>query len=38
VAALDWLQGGGGLTLAESEDFKKALQAERKAKRYGWEA
>lgn len=38
VAALDWLQGGGGLTLAEGEDFKKAVQAERKAKRYWWEA
>ena len=38
VAALDWLQGGGGLTVAEGEDFKKAVQAERKAKRYWWEA
>lgn len=38
VAALDWLQGGGGLTLAEGDAFKKVVQAERKAKRYWWEA
>ena len=35
--ALKWLQEGGGLSVAESESFKKDVQAERNAKRYWWE-
>ena len=38
LQALDWLQGGGGLTPKEGEDFKKSVHAERAAKRYWWEA
>ena len=38
LQALDWLQGGGGLTLKEGEAFEKAMRAERSAKRYWWEA
>ena len=38
LQALDWLQGGGGLSLKEGEDFKSTLQTERNAKRYWWEA
>lgn len=37
LVALDWLQGGGGLTLQEGEDFKQAVLEERQAKRYWWE-
>lgn len=38
LQALDWLQGGGGLSVKEGEEFKKAIRAERNAKRYWWEA
>ena len=38
LAALDWLQGGGGLTAAEGEAFQAAVREEREAKRYWWEA
>jgi Arc/MetJ-type ribon-helix-helix transcriptional regulator len=38
LAALDWLQGGGGLKAAEGEAFKSAIREEREAKRYWWEA
>ena len=38
LQALDWLQGGGGLSVKEGEAFKKAVQSERSAKRYWWEA
>jgi hypothetical protein len=38
LQALDWLQGGGGLSVKEGEAFKKAIRAEREAKRYWWEA
>jgi Arc/MetJ-type ribon-helix-helix transcriptional regulator len=34
LQALDWLQGGGGLSVKEGEEFKKAVHAER----YWWEA
>lgn len=38
LSALRWLQDGGGLSVAEGEDFKKAVTVEREAKRYWWEA
>jgi Arc/MetJ-type ribon-helix-helix transcriptional regulator len=38
LKALDWLQQGGGLSVAEGDAFKKAVQEERSAKRYWWEA
>ena len=38
LAALDWLQGGGGLKVAESDAFKSAIREERESKRYWWEA
>jgi hypothetical protein len=38
LQALEWLQGGGGLTVREGEEFKKAVESERKAKRYWWQA
>lgn len=38
LQALDWLQGGGGLSVKEEEAFKRAVRAEREAKRYWWEA
>jgi predicted DNA-binding protein len=37
LQALEWLQGGAGLTLHEGEDFKANIEAERAAKRYWWE-
>jgi hypothetical protein len=36
--ALDWLQAGGGLSVKEAEAFREEVQAERKARRYWWEA
>lgn len=38
VQALDWLQDGGGLTVAEGEAFREEVHAERQAKRYWWES
>lgn len=38
LQALDWLQDGGGLSVAEGEEFKAEVAAERQAKRYWWEA
>ncbi len=35
--ALHWLQEGGGLSVAESADYKREIQAEREAKRLWWE-
>lgn len=37
LSALDWLQSGGGLTVKESEAFRKKVRAEREAKRHWWE-
>ena len=37
LAALDWLQNGGGLSVQEAETFREEVQAERQAKRYWWE-
>lgn len=38
LQALDWLQNGAGLSVAEGEDFKTEIAAERQAKRYWWES
>lgn len=38
LQALEWLQGGAGLSVAEGTDFKADIGAERQAKRYWWEA
>ncbi len=38
LEALDWLQGGGGLSAQEADAFREEVQAERQAKRYWWEA
>lgn len=38
LAALDWLQDGGGLTLQEAEAFKAEVRAERETKRGWWES
>lgn len=35
--ALEWLQNGAGLSVAEGSDFKAKVEAERQAKRYWWE-
>lgn len=37
LQALDWLQGGGGLTVKDAEIFRAEVQAEREAKRRWWE-
>ena len=37
LEALDWLQGGAGLTVHEAESFREEVNAERQAKRYWWE-
>ncbi len=38
LAALDWLQEGGGHTLQEAAEIKDAIYAERQAKRFWWES
>ena len=38
LRALEWLQGDTGLTVADGADFKADIEAERSAKRYGWES
>ena len=38
LAALEWLQEGGGLKVAEGEAFQSAIREEREAKRYWWES
>jgi Arc/MetJ-type ribon-helix-helix transcriptional regulator len=37
LQALDWLQDGGGLKVAEAEAFREEVQAERQGRRYWWE-
>jgi Arc/MetJ-type ribon-helix-helix transcriptional regulator len=37
LQALQWLQNGAGLNLADGEEFKVNIAAERQAKRYWWE-
>jgi predicted transcriptional regulator len=37
LQAMEWLQNGAGLSVAEGAEFKETLQAERLAKRYWWE-
>ncbi len=38
LQALEWLQNGAGLSVAEGEEFKVDIAAERQAKRYWWES
>lgn len=38
LQALEWLQDGAGLSVAEGEEFKANVEAERQAKRYWWES
>lgn len=38
VQALDWLQGGGGLSTEAAAVLREEVSAERHAKRYWWEA
>ena len=38
LQAMEWLQNGGGLTVAEGAEFKANIEAERQAKRYSWES
>ena len=37
LQAMEWLQSGAGLSVAEGAEFKADIQAERVAKRYWWE-
>ena len=38
LQALEWLQNGAGLSLAEGAEFKADIESERTAKRYWWES
>jgi len=38
LAALDWLQKEGGLTVEEADAFKAEVRAERETKRGWWES
>ena len=38
LESMEWLQHGGGLSVAEGRQFKEEIQAERQAKRYWWES
>ena len=38
LQALEWLQNGAGLSVAEGKEFKADIDAERQAKRYWWES
>ena len=38
LQALEWLQNGAGLNVAEGAEFKANIEAERQAKRYWWES
>jgi Arc/MetJ-type ribon-helix-helix transcriptional regulator len=38
LQALEWLQNGAGLSVAEGADFKADIQVEREAKHYWWES
>jgi predicted transcriptional regulator len=38
LQALEWLQNGAGLSVAEGAEFKKNIEAERQAKRCWWES
>lgn len=38
LQALEWLQNGAGLSVAEGAEFKANIDAERQAKRYWWES
>ena len=38
LQALEWLQGGAGLSMAEGEQLKADVAEERRANRYWWES
>lgn len=38
LQALEWLQSGAGLSVAEGAEFQANIEAERQAKRYWWES
>ncbi len=38
LQALEWLQTGAGLSVAEGADFKADIAEERQAKHYWWES
>lgn len=38
LQALEWLQNGAGLSVAEGAEFKSDIAAERQAQRYWWES
>ena len=38
LQALEWLQTGAGLSVAEGTEFKSNIEVERQAKRYWWES
>lgn len=38
LQAMEWLQNGAGLSVAEGADFKVGIEVERQAKRYWWES
>lgn len=38
LQALEWLQNGAGLSVAEGAELKADIEAERQAKRYWWES
>ncbi|MES2440965.1 MAG: ribbon-helix-helix protein, CopG family [Verrucomicrobiota bacterium] len=38
LQALEWLQNGAGLSVAEGENFRADIEAERQAKRCWWES
>ncbi len=38
LQALEWLQNGAGLSVAEGAEFKADIESERNAKRYWWES
>ena len=38
LQALEWLQNGAGLNVAEGGKFKEDIEAERQGKRYWWDS
>ena len=38
LAALDWLQQGGGMVAEEAAVYRSDMKAEREARKYWWEA
>lgn len=38
LQAMEWLQGGAGLSVADGAEFMAGIEAERQSKRYWWES